>query len=364
MKDTPTHEGSGLRIERLRKHLATLEADALLITFIPDIRWACGFTGSNGILLIRSDDAVFLTDGRYETQAAREVDGARVLMAGYDIPAYIAENQLLAGCPTVVYQSDHVTVAALEKFRDLFGGIKWKGARELFVRVVASKNAAEVERIRTAQRLTESVFEDILEWLHEGMSEKEVAAEIVYRHLRGGAERMSFDPIVASGPNSALPHGLPTDRRLQRGEVLLLDFGCFLDGFASDMSRTVALGEPGGELRAVYDLVRAAQEQAIAAARAGIQSIDLDGVARRIINEGGYGDCFSHGLGHGVGLQIHEWPRVSYSADYELPADCAVTIEPGIYLPGRFGIRIEDIIVLREDGCENLTRARKDLVVL
>lgn len=364
MKDITTDVGSGLRIERLRKQLATLEADALLITFLPDIRWACGFTGSNGILLIRADDAVFLTDGRYETQAAREIDGAHVVMAGYDIPGYMAENELLAGCPTVIFQSDHLTVVALEKLWELFGSVEWKGAPELFVREVASKNAHEVERIRTAQRLTESVFEGILEWLHEGMSEKEVAAEIVYRHLRGGAERMSFDPIVASGPNSALPHGLPTDRRLQRGEVLLLDFGCFLDGFASDMTRTIALGEPGGEVRAVYDLVRAAQEQAIAAARAGIPSVDLDGVARGIIKEGGYGDCFSHGLGHGVGLQIHEWPRVSYSVDYELPTDCAVTIEPGIYLPDRFGIRIEDIVVLREDGCENLTRARKDLVVL
>lgn len=352
------------RIERLRTHLSALDSEILLISFLPDIRWACGFTGSNGILLVRADDAVFLTDGRYETQAGKEVTGARVLLGGYDLPGFAAENDLLAGCRSAVYQSDHLTVSTLDRLRELFGGIEWKGADELLVREVASKSASEIDRIRAAQRLTETVFEEILGWLHEGVSEKEVAAEIVYRHHRGGAERMSFDPIVASGPNSALPHGLPTDRRVRRGEVLLMDFGCFLDGYASDMTRTIVLGEPGKDVRAVHRLVLTAQEQAIASARSGISSVELDEVARRTITEGGYGELFSHSLGHGIGLQIHEWPRVSYSADYDLPTDCAVTIEPGIYLPDRFGVRIEDIVVLREGGCENLTTAPKELIVI
>lgn len=352
------------RIERVRKHLSNLDVDAIYLTFLPDIRWACGFTGSNGVLLVRADDAIFLTDGRYETQAAREVEGARVLMAGNDLPGYTAEHDLLAGCRSAAYQSNHQTVAAAAKLRELFGGVRWKEVEDLLVRDVASKEDGEIARIRAAQRLTEDVFEEILGWIAEGVTEKEVAAEIVYRHLRRGAERMSFDPIVASGPNSALPHGLPTERRLRQGEVVLLDFGCFLDGYASDMTRTIAIGEPGEGVRAVHDLVRHAQETAISAARFGIKSADLDAVARDIIKEGGYGDQFSHGLGHGLGIQIHEWPRVSHSADYELPADCAVTVEPGIYLPERFGIRIEDIVVLRDGGCENLTRARKDLVIL
>lgn len=357
-------EGVGARIERLRMYLSTFDSDALFITFLPDIRWACGFTGSNGILIVRADDAVFLTDGRYEAQAAREIKGARVVMGGYDLPGHAAENDLLAGCRSAVYQSNHLSVAAFDKLRELFGAVQWKGSDDLLVRDVASKDSAEINRIRAAQRLTEKVFEDILAWLHEGVSEKEVAAEVVYRHHQSGAERMSFEPIVASGPNSALPHGLPTDRRLRRGEVLLLDFGCFLNGYASDMTRTIALGDPGDEVRAVYNLVHSAQDQAIAAARSGISSRELDDVARRIIKEGGYGEYFSHSLGHGVGLQIHEWPRVSYSVDYELPTDCAVTIEPGIYLPDRFGVRLEDIVVLRKGGCENLTSAPKDLIIL
>ena len=354
----------GTTVDRIRRHLDEHEADAILLTFLPDVRWACGFTGSNGILLIRSDDAVFITDGRYEAQAAQEVDGARVMMGGYDLLAYAAEQDLLEGCDAVVYQADHLPVVALEKLRELFGERTWIGSSDLLVRDVASKRDDEVDRIREAQRLTEAVFDEVIGVIREGVTEKEVAAEIVYRHLRKGAERMSFDPIVASGPNSALPHGRPTDRRFRRGDVVLLDFGCFLDGYASDMTRTVALGEPEAEARSVYDLVLSAQKQAIGCARSEMPSKDLDAVARGIIKEGGYGERFSHGLGHGIGLQIHEWPRVSYTVDYALPENCAVTIEPGVYLPGRFGVRIEDIVVLRAGGCENLTRAPKELIVL
>lgn len=352
------------RINRIRTRLADLETDAVLLTALPDVRWACGFTGSNGVLLVLRDDAVFLTDGRYSVQSEREIRGARVVVAGYDLPGYAAEHDLLAGCRAATFQSDHLTVAAHERLRELFEGIDWRGEEGLLSVDVASKDDVEIERIAAAQRLTEQVFTDILGWIREGMTEAEVAAEITYRHLRSGAERMSFDPIVASGANSALPHARPTDRRIRQGDVLLLDFGCFLDGYASDMTRIVSMGKPAPKVRAVYDVVLEAQEQAISAARAGLQSADLDETARGMITEAGYGEYFSHGLGHGLGIQIHEWPRVSYSADYALPLDCAVTIEPGVYLPGRFGIRIEDIVVLREASCDNLTRATKDLVEL
>lgn len=352
------------RIEPIQDRLSELAANAVLLTFLADIRWACGFTGSNGVLLVREDDAIFLTDGRYETQAASEVSGARVIMGGYDLIGFAAEHDLLEGCESVAFQSDHVSVAVLEKLEEHFPGIAWQGVENLLVKEVASKSEDEVRRIRAAQEITEDVFDGLLGWISAGMTEKEVAAEIVYRHLRAGAERMAFEPIAASGPNAALPHGLPTDRQIQRGDVLLLDFGCFLDGYASDMTRTVFVGEAAPDAVTVYELVRNAQEQAIHAARAGVKSVDLDTVSRNVIKEAGYGEHFSHSLGHGVGLQVHEWPRVSYSVDYELPRDCVVTIEPGIYLPGRFGIRIEDLVVLREDGAENLTRVPKDIIVL
>jgi Xaa-Pro aminopeptidase len=186
----------------------------------------------------------------------------------------------------------------------------------------------------------------------------------VYGHLRRGAERMAFEPIVASGSNGALPHARPTDRPLRAGDLVVLDFGGVLDGYASDMTRTVAVGEPGEEARRVHAAVREAQEAAIGAARAGIRTDELDAAARDVLRRHGLGEAFMHGLGHGIGLQTHEWPRVSYQRQDTLPPGCAITIEPGAYLEGRFGVRIEDIVVLHADGCRNLTRAPKELIVL
>jgi Xaa-Pro aminopeptidase len=191
-----------------------------------------------------------------------------------------------------------------------------------------------------------------------------VAAEIVYQHLQRGAARMSFDPIVASGEHGALPHQRPTDHALRPGDMVVLDFGCVLEGYASDMTRTIALGEPGETARTVYNVVLEAQERAIGAVHAGLSTQALDGVARDTITAAGYGAYFSHGLGHGIGLQTHEWPRISYHVDDQLPEGAVITIEPGIYLPDQFGVRIEDIVVVRADGCENLTASPKSLIVL
>ena len=347
-----------------RNHLERLDADAILLTSLSDIRWACGFTGSNGLLIILSDEAIFLTDGRYETQSKKEVKSARIVMGGYNLFGYTAECDFLSGCRRAVYQSDELTVASFESLGKQFGEIEWIGAPELLVKEVASKSNEEVDRIRAAQRLTETVFDAMLDWIRPGLSEKEIAAEITYRHLKFGARKMSFEPVVASGPNSALPHAEPTDRKVQQGDVLLLDFGCFLDGYASDMTRTVAVGEPDTEVREVYEVVLEAQKAALTAARSGMLAPDLDAAARTVIAEAGYGSYFSHSLGHGVGLRIHEWPRVSYSVEYMLPDRAVITIEPGIYLPDRFGIRIEDMVQLNPAGAENLTVAPKDLIVL
>jgi Xaa-Pro aminopeptidase len=255
-------------------------------------------------------------------------------------------------------------MAALEELEKKFPDVRWTGRKDLLVRQVASKEPSEVDAVRRAQQVSEKVLDALLSKLRPGLSEKEVAAQIVYDHLRLGAESMSFDPVVASGPNSALPHARPTHRILKHGDPVLLDFGCFLDGYSSDMTRTVFLGEPAEEERRVYDLVVNAQERAIEIARAGISAKALDAAARDLIRDAGYAENFNHSLGHGVGLQIHEWPRVSYAVDYDLPAGCIVTIEPGVYLPGRFGVRVEDMILLTDSGCENLTRSSKGLIVL
>ncbi|WP_456427986.1 aminopeptidase P family protein [Rhodocaloribacter sp.] len=352
------------RLEKIRGLLRTNAADAALLTFLPDIRWACGFTGSSGILLVLPDAAHFVTDGRYRTQAEAEVRGATVHVPGYDLFGHVAGAGLFGAAQTTLVQAEHLTLAEMGRLEGRFPAMTWRPVEKMVAAFVAEKEPEEIARIRRAQRITDEVFAEILGVIRPGMTEKEVAAEIVYGHLRRGAERPAFDPIVAAGPNGALPHARPSDRKIGVGELVVLDFGGVRDGYASDMTRTVAVGEPGAEARRVYGVVREAQARALEAARAGMTSKALDGVARGVIKAAGYGDCFTHSLGHGIGLQTHEWPPVSFRSEEPLPEHAAVTIEPGIYLPGRFGVRIEDIVVLHADGSENLTGAPKDLIVL
>lgn len=345
-------------------YLDDVQLEDTILTHLPDVRWACGFTGSNGLLVLTGGQKHFVTDGRYREQAGREVRGATIHVAKGDLLRHVAEAGLLDEARRMAFQAEHVSYAQYQELAERFPHVEWVPAKELLVRAVAAKADDEVAAIRRAQRVTEAVFEHVLDVLRPGVTEREVAAEIVYQHLARGAERMAFEPIVAAGPNGALPHARPTDRRIAPGDVVVLDFGCVVDGYASDMTRTVAVGEPPEEAHAVYRVVLAAQEAALAAARAGIASRDLDASARSVIEAAGYGEHFSHGLGHGVGLQTHEWPRVSYQVDYDLPEHAVVTIEPGVYLPGRFGVRIEDMVLLRPGGCDNLTRAPKDFLLL
>lgn len=352
------------RIAHIQRLLAERDADAALLTFLPDIRWAVGFSGSNGLLVVTRDAAHFVTDGRYNVQAAEEVDGAEIHVPGYGLIEHVEKESLLGGAGTALVQADHLTVARLDELRERFDEVAFEPVSGLLREAVASKSEAEIESIRQAQAVTEAVFDEILPLIGPGVSERDLAAEIVYQHLKRGASAMAFEPIVASGIRGALPHGRPSGKTLRPGELIVIDMGCVLDGYHSDMTRTVALGEPGEEARAAYAVVLDAQRRAVEAVRAGASTKAVDAVARDRIAEAGFGAYFSHGLGHGVGLQVHEWPRLSYHTDDVLPANAVVTAEPGVYLPERFGIRIEDLVVARADGPELLTRTPKDLLVL
>ena len=352
------------RLDRLCALFDEHDADAALLSSPSDVRWACGFTGSNGLLLVREGGvAHFITDGRYQQQAAREVEGAEVHVTRGELIDYVAEQELLQGGERVLFQSGRVTVARLEEWKEKAEQVEWNAVSGLMNDLVAKKDESEIDKLIAAQRLTEDVFEHVTSSGWRGRTERDLAAEIVYEHLRRGADRMAFDPIIAGGGNGALPHARATDRRLQQGDLVVVDIGGVVDGYASDMTRVVAVGEPGEEVRVVHAVVRRAQEAAIEAARPGMESQALDAVARDVIEAAGYGEEFPHGLGHGLGLRTHEWPSVSYRRDYTLPEGAALTIEPGVYLPGRFGVRIEDTVVLREDGAENLTQAPRDIVV-
>ena len=356
------------RIDAIRDALAETEdtsAEAVLLTCLPNIRWATGFSGSNARLLVTPERADFLTDGRYDAQARDEVQNARVHIVRGRMNDYIEEEAMLEGMREIAVQGDDLTVSAFNVLVERFPEVSWMPVQGVLDQAVAQKTDDEITCIQRAQRITEHVFEEVVDVLRPGCTERDVASEIVYRHLQHGAEGMSFDPIVASGANAALPHARPTNRVLQTGDLVLIDMGGVWNGYASDMTRTVALGDPGERAREVYSHVRNAQEAALAAAHAGMASDALDAAARDVLESAGLADAFVHSLGHGVGLEIHEWPRVSYNASYALPEGACITIEPGVYLPDEgIGVRIEDLIVLRAGGHENLTTTPKELMVL
>lgn len=348
------------RRDLIRSRLGSLEAEALLVTAPNNVRYLTGFSGSNGQLLVGSED-VFLTDPRYEEQSAREVpDARREIYAGGGAWAAVARAAESLGAGRVGFEAEHVTVAAAARLREAMPGrvlVETTGVVEDLRRV---KDETEIECLRRACSFGDSAFEAILAALREGMTELEIATLLEEAMRRAGSDGPSFDTIVAFGPNAAEPHHRPNDRRLARGDMVKMDFGATFAGYHSDMTRTVAFGSPPNELRRIYDLVRAAQESGVAAVRAGARCSEVDAAAREPLRAAGYD--FGHGTGHGVGLDVHEAPSVRKEAADILAPGVAVTVEPGIYLPGIGGVRIEDLVVVRDGGCEILTRSPKDLI--
>lgn len=352
-------------IHKIQAVIREEKAAGALISTLPGIRWACGFSGSNALLLVTRDGGAHLfTDGRYATQSEMEVQHATVHIASGPLAVCLHETGHMPTEGPIIVESDHLTLARHAEFTGLFPACEWLPRKQLLARTMAVKSAAEIDNIRNAQAITDDVFEGLLASIKPGITESEIAAEITYQHLVRGASKMSFDPIVASGPNGALPHARPSDRKLQHGDLVVLDFGCFYNGYASDMTRTLAIGEPPASSRKVYEVVRAAQQKALDAASSNMTTKNLDAVARDVIEQAGYGQYFTHSLGHGVGLDIHEWPRVSWQVEDMLAENMVITIEPGIYIPDDVGVRIEDMVVLRSSGCEVLGRTTKELVVL
>ena len=352
------------RITAVRHLLDEMDADGLIITCIPHIRWLSGFTGSSAVLVVSRADARLVTDGRYRNQAAVQAPDFDVYITGSHLLGFLAGSGWLSSGGTFLVQGEHVTHSEMQRLRTVAADGVIQAHDGFMHPLIASKDDAEIDCITAAQRITEDVFLELVEWIEPGMSERQVAAEIVCTHLRKGAEGMSFEPIVASGPNAALPHARPGDRILREGDVVVLDFGCVSGGYASDMTRTIAVGQPSERVVEAYETVLGAQEAALDHARSGMLAKDLDRLAREHIEERGLGEYFTHSLGHGVGLQVHEWPRISALSDYTLPDRAVVSIEPGVYITDEFGVRIEDLVVLHPDGCENLTLAPKEFIIV
>lgn len=351
------------RLSIVRRELAERRLDAGLFSHLPHIRWACGFTGSSALLTVTPADAFLVTDGRYAEQAEAETSEVTVLVAADGLLKRAAAEKAFETVSRAAYQSEHLSAAHATEVEESFPSVLWQGMSELLVERVAVKDAAAIRALQTSQTLTDQVFTEILPLIRPGVRERELAAEITYRHLRAGATEMAFPPIVATGANGARPHATPGEAKLKRGDLVTLDFGGVVDGYVADLTRTVAVGKPAAEQRQAYQAVLHAQEAALTEARAGITGRDLDAAARQSLTKAGYGDYFTHSLGHGIGLEVHEWPRLSRKNPKPLPKGAAMTIEPGIYVPGKFGVRIEDAIVLRSDGYDRLGTTSRELLI-
>ena len=352
----------GLRRTRLASRLVELGADGFLLTRPPNVRYTTGFTGSNGQVLLAPDGAAFFTDGRYTAQARHEVpDLERVTyLDGFLQPVVQAARRL--GVGRLGFESGGVTFQTYEELRAAAEGIELVPVRGEVERQRWVKEPEELAALERAQAVTDDAFDAVVGRLRDGVSERELAFELEAEMRRAGAEGLSFDTIVAFGEDAAEPHHEPTDRTLSRGDVVKMDFGGLVDGYHADMTRTVAFGEPPARLRDVHELVRMAQQAGIEAVRVGATGAEVDAGARAVIEAAGLAEHFTHGLGHGVGLEIHEGPRLRRGSDDVLPAGAVVTVEPGVYLPGVGGVRIEDMVEVREDGRRALPRASKDLV--
>lgn len=358
------------RIQKIRAYIDEQKLDAIMLTGEINRFYLTGLRTSSGVVLITPDESVFITDFRYIEAARKKLDGLfAVEMSDISRKMSSIICEYVPHVKKLGVETDIMTLRGAEIWKKAFAdngikSIKLISAEDGIRALRAVKDAAELDAMRRAQQVAEKALQEVLPKLHPGVTERMICAELVYHMLKNGAERMSFDPIVVSGPNGSKPHGEPSERAIERGDFVTMDFGCVVDGYCSDMTRTVAVGEASAEMREVYNIVLQAQRAGIAVAKAGAVGKDIDEAARRIIKNAGYGEYFGHGFGHGLGLEIHEPPNASPSEEKALPAGAVISAEPGIYLPGRFGVRIEDVIVLTETGCENLMAAPKELLIV
>lgn len=352
------------------KLAAQLEArglDAVLLTEEANRFYVTGFhsTGTDGAALVTRTKNYYLTDSRYTEAAARAVPDAehREVVTGRGYLVQFREIMEELGLKKVGFDDAYMTVQDYERYKkelpcDLIP------ASGLLTELRRTKDPEEIETMIAAQRIAEKALEQIVQEIRPGVTEREISARLQYLMLHFGAENMSFDPVVVSGVNGSQPHGVPTQKPIERGEFVTMDFGCIYHGYCSDMTRTVAVGYATEEMKTVYQTVLTAQKAGIAAAKAGVTGKAVDAAARDVIAAAGYGPYFGHSFGHGVGVEIHEAPNASPLNQTPLPAGAVISAEPGIYIPGKLGVRIEDVIILTEDGCEDITKAPKELLIL
>ena len=352
-------------IEKYQSLLETGEVDALLLTSVYNRLYAAQYRVAEGVAVVTREGAYYFTDSRYIEAAEKNLKGFTVRMTHPGSSEIERINEVI-GEHTIKklgFEENDMTYGDYLRYNEALHAVLVPMQAKIDA-FRATKEPWEIELMRKAQAITDQTFSELCKIIQAGMTEKELEAELLYRLYKHGAEGPSFDPIVVSGPNTSLPHGVPDERKLEFGDFITMDFGCIYGGYCSDMTRTVALGFVSEEMDKVYKTVLKAQLAGIAATKAGVAGRDIDGTARKVIADAGYGDYFGHGYGHSLGILIHEAPNANTRNDQPMPAGAVVSAEPGIYLPGKFGVRIEDVTVITETGCEVLTKSPKNLIIL
>ena len=354
-------------MKNLEKYLSILdgEVDGLLLTSRFSRHYGAEYDIAEGVAVVSKVGCRYFTDSRYIEAAQKGIQGFEVLEMSRANPFHKLINEAIADfhITALGYEEDYLTVAQLRGYEEKLAArlVPMNSAIHSFRSV---KEDWELERMRKAQAMTDLAFSEVLDRIKAGMTEKQLQAELIYCLYKNGAEGLAFDPIVVSGPNTSLPHGVATDRVIREGDFVTMDFGVILEGYCSDMTRTVAVGYATKEMEAVYNTVLQAQLAGIAASKAGATGAQIDGAARKVIADAGYGDFFGHGYGHSIGMECHETPNCNPSGQTPMQVNMVSSAEPGIYLPGKFGVRIEDLVIFKEDGCENITASPKNLIIV
>jgi Xaa-Pro aminopeptidase len=349
---------------RALEKIAEANVDAVLVTAGPNVRYLTGLASSNAALLLAADGAAMLaTDSRYALAAQRDCPDVELVIDRFTEPRLAAE-MTARGLRTVAFEAHEMSVERHAELAARAAGVKLSPFGRKIEELRTVKDPSELELLATACRISDQALADTFALIRPGMTERALAAALDRRMAELGAERPAFDTIVASGPNGAIPHHVPAGRPMRRGDLITMDFGARYGGYHADMTRTVALGEPAGWQREIYELVAAAQRSGLDAARPDADVAQVDAAARDLIRDAGHGDHFQHGLGHGVGLEVHEAPTIGYARTGKLGSRVPVTVEPGVYLPGRGGVRIEDVLVVGAGGTGLLTTTTRELLVL
>lgn len=352
------------RINRVFSLLKKEKIDYLLVTEINHVRYLTGFTGSNGMVLLAPPKSYFLTDFRYLVQAQKEVKDLKVIIADRELTSELPKLPELSKKVRVGVESAYMPLKMLNKLKDLLPKVDFKPKENVIESLSVSKDSEEIRKIKKAIRIADKAFSDILGYIKPGMMEKDIAFEMEYNMRSQGADGIAFDIIVASGQRSSMPHGKASTKKLRKGDFVTLDFGCLYQGYASDITRTLVLGKASERQKKIYDIVFKAQKSACKAVKPGLACSKLDAVARELIMKSGYGDYFGHGLGHGIGMIVHDNPVLNPRSTDVLAEGMVVTIEPGIYIPNWGGVRIEDDVLVTSSGGQVLSKSPKELIEL